>query len=79
MPPSALIFSKFQPRPKKNSGWVEENRPFWAMSQPYWACPLPSWGYVWPILLHLALPLLGLHVAIFSLYKVKFGMTHFVG
>ena len=73
MPPFGLMFSQFQPRPKKNQVWVAENRPFWAMPQPYWAYPVPSWGYVGPILQQLAHPLLGLHVAI--LHCIKLNLT----
>jgi len=56
MPPFGLMFSQFQPRPKKNYVWVGENRPFWAMPQQYWAYPVPSRGYVGPILQQLDPP-----------------------
>ena len=73
MPPFGLMFSQFQPRPKKNWVWVEENRNFLGHAPAILGLSCAKLGYVGPILQQLAHPLLGLHVAI--LHCIKLNLT----
>ena len=78
MPPFGLMFSQFQPRPKKNQVWVEENRPFPGHAPAILGLSCAKLGVCWAYLAAIGTSTAWATRRNFTLYKVKFDMTHFL-